>query len=75
MVFEEADEKFWVGVGLTRSERYLMISIGSSKLTSETWLLDASRPDGRVPRGRAAPARASSTASSTRSARTAPSGC
>jgi oligopeptidase B len=45
LVFEEADEKFWVGVGLTRSERYLMISSGSP-LTSETWLLDAARPEG-----------------------------
>jgi oligopeptidase B len=44
LVFEEADEKFWVGVGLTRSERYLMISSGSP-LTSETWLLDAARPE------------------------------
>ncbi len=44
MVFEEADEKFWVGVGLSRSERYLMIS-SASPLTSETWLLDAARPE------------------------------
>ena len=34
IVFEEADERFWVGVGLTRSERYLVIGT-SSKLTSE----------------------------------------
>jgi oligopeptidase B len=45
VVFEEADERFWVGVGLTRSERYLMIS-SSSKLTSEVWLLDAADPTG-----------------------------
>jgi len=44
MVFEEADEKFWVGVGLTRSERYLVIS-ASSKLTSEVWLLAADQPE------------------------------
>jgi oligopeptidase B len=44
MVFEEADQKFWVGVGLSRSERYLMIS-SASPLTSETWLLDATRPE------------------------------
>jgi oligopeptidase B len=44
MVFEEADEKFWAGVGLSRSERYLMIS-SASPLTSETWLLDATRPE------------------------------
>jgi oligopeptidase B len=45
IVFEEPDERFWVGVGLTRSERYVRISVGS-KLTSEAWLLDAARPDG-----------------------------
>ena len=45
IVFEEPDERFWVGVGLTRSERYLQISV-ASKLTSEAWLLDAARPDG-----------------------------
>ena len=44
MVFEEPDEKFWVGVGLSRSERYLMI-FSASPLTSETWLLDAARPE------------------------------
>jgi oligopeptidase B len=45
IVYEEADEKFWVGVGLTRSERYLLIAT-ASKLTSEAWLLDAARPEG-----------------------------
>jgi oligopeptidase B len=45
IVFEEADERFFVSVGLTRSERYLVIT-SSSKLTSEGWLLDASDPTG-----------------------------
>ncbi|MGA3153323.1 MAG: S9 family peptidase [Streptosporangiaceae bacterium] len=45
IVFEEPDERFWVGVGLTRSERFLVIS-ASSKLTSEAWLLDATTPTG-----------------------------
>ena len=45
VVFEEADEKFWVGVGLTRSERFLVIS-SASKVTSEVWLLDAAGPLG-----------------------------
>jgi len=45
VVFEETDERFWAGIGLTRSERYLMIS-SSSKLTSEVWLLDAADPAG-----------------------------
>ena len=44
-VFEEPDERFWVGVGLTRSERFLVIS-ACSKLTSEAWLLDAASPAG-----------------------------
>jgi oligopeptidase B len=45
VVFEEPDERFWIGVGLTRSERFLVIS-ASSQLTSEAWLLDASYPGG-----------------------------
>jgi oligopeptidase B len=45
MVFEEADEKFHVYVGLSRSEQHLMIK-SSSVLTGEVWLLDASAPEG-----------------------------
>jgi oligopeptidase B len=45
MVFEESDERFWVGVGLSRSERYVYIRT-ASVLTSEWWLLDASSPQG-----------------------------
>jgi oligopeptidase B len=44
-VFEEGDERFWVSVGLTRSERYLMIRT-ASVLTSEVLLLDATTPTG-----------------------------
>ncbi len=44
IVYEEADEKFRVGMGLTRSERYLILSVASS-VTSEAWLLDAARPE------------------------------
>jgi oligopeptidase B len=47
IVYAEADEKFWVAVGLTRSERYVVIST-ASKLTSEAWLLDAARPQGEI---------------------------
>jgi oligopeptidase B len=47
LVHEEADEKFRVGIGLTRSERYLVLGIGSS-VTSEAWLLDATRPEGEL---------------------------
>ncbi len=45
LVFEEADERFWLGVGLTRDQRYLRIH-SASKLTSEVWLLDAAAPQG-----------------------------
>jgi oligopeptidase B len=45
IVFEEADERFWLGVGTSRDERWLLIHT-SSKLTSETWLLDAADPTG-----------------------------
>ncbi|WP_120339760.1 S9 family peptidase [Cryobacterium soli] len=44
-VFTEPDERFWVGVGRSRSNRYLMIEAGSS-VTSETHLLDAADPTG-----------------------------
>ncbi|MBS2961965.1 S9 family peptidase [Actinocrinis puniceicyclus] len=46
LIYEESDERFWVGVGLTRSERYLLISVGS-KVTSELHLLDADDPAGQ----------------------------
>jgi oligopeptidase B len=39
-LFHEPDERYWVGAGFTRSDRYLMIEIGSS-ITSEEWLVDA----------------------------------
>jgi oligopeptidase B len=39
-LFHEPDERFWVGAGFTRSDRYLVIGLGSS-ITSEEWILDA----------------------------------
>ncbi|AND16802.1 S9 family peptidase [Rathayibacter tritici] len=45
VVFAEPDERYWIGVGLTRSRRFLVIEIGS-KITSECLLLDASDPTG-----------------------------
>ncbi len=45
LIYEEADEKFRVGVRLARSERYLVLALASS-VTSEAWLLDAARPEG-----------------------------
>ncbi len=45
VVYEESDERFWVGIGLTRSERYLVLGAGS-KITSEVRILDADYPTG-----------------------------
>jgi oligopeptidase B len=44
LVFQEDDERFFVQVGLTRSERYVVITT-SSKLTSEVHVADAHRPN------------------------------
>ncbi len=44
-VFTETDERFWVGVGATRSERFIVIA-SESKMSSEYWLLDADSPNG-----------------------------
>ncbi|MFK4853573.1 S9 family peptidase [Microbacterium sp. ZW T6_19] len=38
-LFHEPDEKFWLGAGITRSRRYLVIAVGSS-ITSEEYLVD-----------------------------------
>ena len=43
-VFIEEDERFWVGIGMTRSRRYLEIGLGS-KVTSESLLLDTEHPE------------------------------
>jgi oligopeptidase B len=45
VVFQEDDEKFFLGVGTSRDEKWLVIAT-SSKLTSEVLLLDAATPDG-----------------------------
>ncbi|SDQ37080.1 S9 family peptidase [Quadrisphaera sp. DSM 44207] len=45
VVHEEPDERFWLGVGRTRSDRYLVIS-AESKTTTEVHLLDAGAPEG-----------------------------
>ncbi|WP_419946439.1 S9 family peptidase [Candidatus Poriferisodalis sp.] len=44
VVYREDDERFWVGVGATRSEQFIVIG-SQSKTTSEHRLLDASRPE------------------------------
>ncbi|NMO00912.1 S9 family peptidase [Gordonia sp. TBRC 11910] len=44
-VFHEPDERYWVGMGLTRSREYLVIGVGS-KITSEAFVLAADDPTG-----------------------------
>lgn len=43
-VFTEPDERFWVAVGRTRSDAYIVIAAGSA-ITSEVRLADASDPN------------------------------
>ncbi len=45
LVYEEPDERFNIGVGRTRSRKYLILEI-SSHTTSEARYLDASQPTG-----------------------------
>jgi oligopeptidase B len=43
-LFTEPDERYWVGVGMSRSRRYIEIGVGS-KITSESMLLDTQQPE------------------------------
>lgn len=45
LVFEEPDERYFVGIGRSQSEKYLVIG-ASSKVTSEVRILDAADPTG-----------------------------
>ncbi|MBX7269536.1 S9 family peptidase [Micromonospora sp. Llam7] len=45
VVHAEDDERFWVGVELTRSERFVLIDV-ASKLTSEVLVIPAGNPTG-----------------------------
>lgn len=44
LVHHEQDGRFWVGVGRTRSDRFIVVASGS-KITSEYRFLDADDPD------------------------------
>jgi oligopeptidase B len=44
LVYHEADERFWLGAGLTRSEAYVLIAAGSS-ITSEFRYADSADPN------------------------------
>ncbi|HSE07618.1 MAG TPA: S9 family peptidase [Nocardioidaceae bacterium] len=45
VVFHEPDERFWTSAGRTRSDRFIVIGVGS-KTTTEYRVLDASDPTG-----------------------------
>jgi oligopeptidase B len=45
VVYQEDDERFWVGVELTRSEKFIVIE-ANSKITSEARVIPASNPTG-----------------------------
>jgi oligopeptidase B len=49
LVYQEDDERFFVDVGLTRSQRYVLVHT-ASKTTSEAWYLDAHAPLSSPPR-------------------------
>ncbi len=46
-IYTEADERFWMGIGTSRDDRWLVLGIGS-KTTSEFWVLDADDPTGEL---------------------------
>jgi oligopeptidase B len=43
IVYEESDERFWVGVELTRSEKFIVLDV-HSKVTSEVHVIPADQP-------------------------------
>jgi oligopeptidase B len=45
LVHQEDDERFYLGVGTTKDERFIELGLGS-KVTSESWVLDADDPTG-----------------------------
>jgi oligopeptidase B len=45
LVFEEPDERFWVGVELSRSEKFIVID-ANSKITSEVRVIPSEEPTG-----------------------------
>ncbi|MEU4559148.1 S9 family peptidase [Actinoplanes sp. NPDC023936] len=44
IIYEEPDERFWVGVDLTRSEKFIVID-AQSKITSEVRVIPADQPE------------------------------
>ena len=44
LVHEEPDERFWMGIGSSRDDRWILLALGS-KTTSEVRLLDSTTPE------------------------------
>lgn len=47
LVHREQDERFWMGLGVSRDERWIVLGLGS-KTTSEVHLIDADDPTGPI---------------------------
>ncbi len=45
LVHQEDDERFYLGVGMTKDEQFLILHLGS-KVTDEAWILEANDPAG-----------------------------
>ncbi|HVM52481.1 MAG TPA: hypothetical protein VM262_04745, partial [Acidimicrobiales bacterium] len=45
LVMQEDDERFFLGIGTTKDERFLVLDLGS-KVTSEVWILETDDPTG-----------------------------
>ena len=47
LVYEETDDRFYLGVGRTKDDRFILVGL-DSKVTSEVWALDADHPLGNL---------------------------
>ena len=45
LVLQEDDERFYLGVGTSKDDRFVIVHLGS-KVTDEVWFLDAEDPEG-----------------------------
>jgi oligopeptidase B len=47
LVLQEDDERFYLGIGTTKDDRFVIVHLGS-KVTDEIWYLDATQPTGEL---------------------------
>ncbi len=47
LIFTESDERFFVGIELSRSEQWIIVE-SASKTSSESWLIDAKNPTSKM---------------------------